>query len=233
MINKVCILPCSANPLHAGHLSMAHYVESLGSKVIFELSTTNVDKAPISHEERQKRIGQFEQLGREYIEPNAPTFFQKFSLTVVGDDPPYTFLIGSDTLSRIQDKKYYFESEKEMERILKLLVDSGNNFLVFARPNKIESHPILAPIVEWADMEPSDISSSKIREHKNNLRCGTYEPNTILGEIKYGTWVYIQLPYRTCVELVKVIDSMENQIRVQLNEDFFFLHWTTECMTRD
>lgn len=169
MLNRA-VLPGSFNPLHLSHLAMAHYAEARGAQVIFEISYSNVDKDTITEEEKLRRLSQFDGLNRDVIFTNRRTFVQKCyiarfcgELYEENNTRSVTFLIGSDTLSRIQDKKYYFDSEKEMERCLAIIAKSGCDFCVFERNGRVEPHPIISSIVEYADVAIPNISSTQIR----------------------------------------------------------------------
>src|SRR4029453_17081115 len=90
------VLPGSFNPLHAGHLALAHVAgQILSAPVVFELSVTNVDKPSLRVAEVRRRLRQFE--WRYVVElTRAPTFGEKARLF-----PGATFVVGSDTAERI------------------------------------------------------------------------------------------------------------------------------------
>lgn len=232
------VLPGSFAPLHHGHLAMAHYAESRGALVIFEISCSNVDKPSLTEEEKIKRQAQFYSLRRDVIFTNRPTFVQKcYIARFCGElyeeqqTRAVTFLIGSDTLSRIQDKKYYFNSEKEMERCLAIITKSGCDFCVFERESRVEPHPIIANIVEYADIKIPNISSTELRK-VFTIDIRDFVPNTTLDKVQQGTPCYVVLNhYARVAERVIVRPRKNNDlIVVQLGEEFIYLKNNTMVM---
>lgn len=232
------VLPGSFAPLHHGHLAMAHYAESRNTQVIFEISTENVDKDELTDEEKAKRQAQFDRLNREVVFTHRPTFVQKCSIArYCGElfnkdfERHVTFLIGSDTLSRIQDKKYYFNSEKEMERCLDIIVKSKCDFCVFERKGRIEPHPIIADIVKYADVKIPNISSTELRKGFT-IDIRDFVPNTTLDKVQQGTPCYVVLNhYARVAERVIVRPRKNNDlIVVQFGEEFICLKNNTMVM---
>jgi nicotinamide mononucleotide (NMN) deamidase PncC len=122
------VLPGSFNPLHAGHLDLAHVAgQILSAPVAFELSVTNVDKPSLRVAEVRRRLRQFE--WRYVVElTRAPTFGEKARLF-----PGATFVVGSDTAERIAQPRYYGNSETAMRTALDEIAAHGCRFLVAGR----------------------------------------------------------------------------------------------------
>jgi nicotinic acid mononucleotide adenylyltransferase len=200
--NGSLIFPGSYNPPHKGHISLAK--ASLNNEnerkrssrndkktVFFELSLVNPDKPSIDAKTVEERISKFLSLDDlpthwGIILSRAPLFFQKVSIfaraidSFDGSPPNLAFVIGTDTLVRIVDKKYYNNSESEM--VESLCSMEGVNFLVGGRleqkkdansacfvsgsdevkdlPEKLKQ---MFTIIKEEDFRV-DISSSQIRE---------------------------------------------------------------------
>ena len=75
----------------------------LGRPVEFELSILNPDKPPIDYTEMKQRIDQLGS-GRIVWLTRVPTFVEKARLL-----PGAMFVVGTDTLRRITDPRYYGE----------------------------------------------------------------------------------------------------------------------------
>ena len=122
------VLPGSFNPVHAGHLVLAHVAEELmQAPVAFEISVTNVDKPPLSADEVRRRVAQF--AGRARVElTRAPTFLEKSRLF-----PGATFVIGADTAERLVAPRYYGRDHGRMAVALQEMADRKCSFLVAIR----------------------------------------------------------------------------------------------------
>jgi hypothetical protein len=121
------LFPGSFNPLHDGHRQMAAIAaKHLGVPVVLEVSAFNVDKPPLDYLDLQQREAGTE--GLPMIFTNAPTFVQKSDLF-----PGVTFVVGSDTIERIADPKYYNNQIDQRDVALALLSARGHKFLVFGR----------------------------------------------------------------------------------------------------
>lgn len=126
------VVPGSFNPPHAGHIALAKMAaESIAncSGIWFELSVTNVDKPALELETISTRLHQLLDLQLEMpkdicwgiLLTDAPLFKQKVDLLSplqVGEESTLHFSIGTDTLVRLIDPKYYNNSPDEMLRIL-------------------------------------------------------------------------------------------------------------------
>ena len=100
--------------------------EILGHEVILEISAFNVDKPPLDYFDLQER--ELGTQGYAMVFSNAPTFIEK-SLVF----PAATFVVGSDTIERIADPKYYGNQIANRDAALGLLQQRGHRFLVFGR----------------------------------------------------------------------------------------------------
>lgn len=165
------ILSGSFHPIHAGHVLMAKYVEDIKfeDKFAFELSLTNSDKGDIPINEVKDRVKPILELGFNLIVTKAPTFAQKACLF-----PHTSFMVGIDTLIRIDDPKYYLDNSDIRNFVLRrMLAVDHCRFLTFPRDGKSLkdynlSQTILHMTSEATDFVNNNISSSDIRN--NNAR---------------------------------------------------------------
>lgn len=160
----------SFNPLHAGHLAIANYIEQKYKvNVLFEICVNRFDKHELSYDELLNIDYQFNQLSRLRFFSKANSFLAKVNTYQGFDTTRIHFIIGEDTLARVNDIKYYFNSEIEKDRVLKYLGDRVL-FHVFNRPGVSVTrnlHSSLENIViREAGFQPVDISSTKIRNQK-------------------------------------------------------------------
>jgi nicotinamide mononucleotide (NMN) deamidase PncC len=122
------VFPGAFHPLHAGHRRMADLARQiLGVPVAFELSILNVEKPPMDYQEIADRVDQFNANQTVWL-TRAATFAEKASLF-----PKATFLVGTDTLARIADPRFYGESREACLAAVKRIVDEGCRFLAFGR----------------------------------------------------------------------------------------------------
>ena len=146
------VYPGSFNPLHEGHIALVKAAldklkasrrslqneeedEEEGSShppVVFEISVTNADKAPLLKHEILKRLSQFTELNplfKAYGISNfcvcitSEPFFIDKSNIFRGSN----FIVGADTLSRLINPKYYNNSEALMISALSIMKDRGYN----------------------------------------------------------------------------------------------------------
>jgi len=123
------IMPGAFNPLHEGHRHiLARSTELLGCKVALEISIRNVDKPPLDYLTMRERQDQAAPLA--LIFTNAPTFEKKSTIF-----PGVTFIVGIDTLIRIQQARYY-HSAAARDSAIRSINESDNHFLVFGRTIK-------------------------------------------------------------------------------------------------
>ena len=124
----VVIFPGAFNPLHVGHRRMAEIArETLGLPVEFEISILNVDKPPLDYYEIERRTGQFDPDQAVWLTRSA-TFEGKSELF-----PGATFVVGSDTLGRIAESRYYSNDPAARRAAMERIVNGGCRFLVFGR----------------------------------------------------------------------------------------------------
>jgi hypothetical protein len=122
------LMPGSFNPFHDGHRQLADVAARRTEKpVAFELSITNVDKPPLSADEVRRRIAQFGGWADLWL-TRAPTFSEKSELF-----PGVTFVIGSDTASRLVRHRYYGDSPERTADALNAIRARGCKFLVAGR----------------------------------------------------------------------------------------------------
>jgi hypothetical protein len=165
------IFPGSFNPFHSGHNSMSELAEKkTGLGLAYEICIQNADKPPLSYHEIEKTLSQFDQ-GHEWVLTKAGKFTDKAALF-----PNSVFIIGTDTLTRILDEKFYL-NRQDMLNQLDLFNSHNINFLVFGR--KIKNHFISLDSVRipehiakrfsgfGEEIFRDDISSTLIRKEQN------------------------------------------------------------------
>lgn len=168
------IFPGAFNPIHDGHRRMAAVAaRRLGTDVAYEICIRNVDKPPLNFYDMRQRRTQFDE-GEVWL-TNTPTFVEKARAFGA-----VTFVVGTDTVSRIADPKYY--EDGALNEAIDELSDVGCRFLVFGRkegqrfvtlddltlPKKLRA---LCDGVRETEFR-SDLSSSFIR--KQGLRQATH-----------------------------------------------------------
>ncbi len=122
------IFPGAFNPLHEGHRLIAAIAsERSGGDVLLEVSAFNVDKPALDYIAMAERsAGIVDEFPMVFT--NAPTFQTKAALF-----PDTVFAVGSDTLERISDPRYYHESHELRDIALRSIAERGVRFLVFGR----------------------------------------------------------------------------------------------------
>ncbi|MEM7456541.1 MAG: hypothetical protein AAF456_19505 [Planctomycetota bacterium] len=161
------LFPGSFNPVHEGHRKMAEIAaEKSGMSLWFELSIINVDKQPPSASQLEKRLrGDFSPHG--LVLTRAARFTEKAALF-----PECTFVVGADTLIRINDQRYY-QTATDRSEAFDDFARHQCQFLTFAR--KIDNIVIQGSNVELddrlqslcehipADVFMMDVASREIR----------------------------------------------------------------------
>ena len=161
------VFPGAFNPPHQGHVRMKEIAEQhLGATVAFEISAFNVDKPPLDYIDLAERQSHLD--GKSLVFTHAATFLEKSALF-----PGAAFVVGIDTLTRIDDPKYYGHSEQAKEAAIKTFADGGHHFLVFGRLSHdnflsltdVEISPALRKLCTSVPESEfrEDISSSAIR----------------------------------------------------------------------
>jgi len=162
------LLPGAFHPMHAGHRQMAQIAaEMLGCEVAYELSIENVDKPPLDFLEIRGRASQF--LADEALWlTRAPRFVTKAELF-----PGTTFVVGSDTIARVGQQRYYGGDAAAMHAAIESIASRGCHFLVFGREidgkfctlRDLEVPPVLARLCREVPENEfrQDISSSQLR----------------------------------------------------------------------
>ena len=124
----VVILPGAFNPLHGGHLQLAHVAAQMAEReAYFELSVHNVDKPPLLEADVRQRLDQFFGRGALLL-TTAPLFEQKARLF-----PNSVFVVGFDTATRLVGPQYYGDDEAQMRASLRHIRERGGSFLVAGR----------------------------------------------------------------------------------------------------
>ena len=125
------VFPGAFNPPHIGHQRMAEVAATrLGSPVAFELSITNVDKPPLDYIRIHQRLETFQKWDHSatLLLTDAPTLLTKSFLF-----PGCTFVVGTDTMVRIADPRYYDGDQAARDAAVQSLAEQGCRFLVFGR----------------------------------------------------------------------------------------------------
>jgi nicotinic acid mononucleotide adenylyltransferase/nicotinamide mononucleotide (NMN) deamidase PncC len=146
--NGSLIFPGSFNPPHKGHISLVNAAikatmnildENISTQeppIFMELSLTNADKAPIDPSDVSHRVNTFLELDNMpeqwgILLTRAPLFSEKVSALVEdciidpteGYFPKMSFVIGTDTMVRILDPKYYGGEESVMQEAVRSMKD--------------------------------------------------------------------------------------------------------------
>ena len=122
------IFPGAFHPLHTGHRRMAEIASQiLGVPVALEISIINVDKPPLDYIEIDQRLHQFPTEQPVWL-TRAATFEEKSRLF-----PGATFIVGTDTLRRIGDPRYYGDDPAACLAAIERIATRSCRFLVFGR----------------------------------------------------------------------------------------------------
>jgi nicotinic acid mononucleotide adenylyltransferase len=192
--HNALIVPGSFNPPHLGHIQLAkaaaQAMKPTASAIFFELSITNADKPPLMADDVVNRLKEFHQLpdmpeNWGILLTNAPLFKQKVDLLAPLQMPSSStkrndlhFCIGTDTLVRLIDPKYYGHSPEQM---IQVLSGMPSRFMVGGRlDQKAKDDPMFFTGQEFLhDLPPDlqtkftvlsnfrvDISSTELRKKK-------------------------------------------------------------------
>lgn len=122
------LLSGSFNPLHEGHLALAHAAsEHVGAPACFELPLTNADKATIDLVSAYGRLQQFAGAAPVVLS-HTPLFTDKARLF-----PKSTFVVGADTAARLVDPRFYGDDPEKMVEALEQLRVAECQVLVAGR----------------------------------------------------------------------------------------------------
>lgn len=170
------IFPGAFNPRHEGHLAMAAVARRRFNRPVeYELSVTNVDKPPLDYIEMAQRSAQFGTDETLWF-TRAPTFVEKSRIF-----PGCTFIVGTDTLARIGEPRYYegrsaTAQAASRDEALATMAALGCRFLVFGRRREAQFDSLETIVVPPAlrvlcDGVPesefrADISSTELRRAK-------------------------------------------------------------------
>ncbi len=171
-LGGVAVLSGAFNPLHAGHIQLAHAATArLHRRVVFELSVQNADKDALSHAEIHQRLRQFRRSW-QLVLTRRPLFAQKaasFSNSV--------FVVGYDTALRLLESRYYDDDESKMHAALAAIRAAGCRFLVAGRrwQGRFRTASDLSIPAGFADLFEElpegdfriDTSSTEVREGKD------------------------------------------------------------------
>ncbi|MCZ6619512.1 MAG: hypothetical protein O7E57_15425 [Gammaproteobacteria bacterium] len=119
------LFPGAFNPLHVGHEKRLTIAEARTGLIgAYELSISNVDKPLLDYTEIGSRLAQF--TNPVWL-TRLPTFLDK-----ARQFPNAHFVLGTDTLLRINDPKYYHNSTTHDDALAEL-IDLDCRFVVFGR----------------------------------------------------------------------------------------------------
>lgn len=165
---KSVIVPGSFNPPHFGHVELAKAaLKATESNVAwFELSIVNADKPSLDVETVADRLSRFlllKDLPQQWgvVLTNAALFSHKVSLLQpkqvtrgASSSEPLTFVVGTDTLVRILDPKYY---DNDREKMLRTISSMPCHFVVGGRLDQKRSSPEFLTGEDFIPQLPADL----------------------------------------------------------------------------
>ena len=129
---KTVVISGSFNPIHYGHENLARRAVEQASgasgEYLFEISTLNVDKGPISAAEMERRVDLITKRGHSCMLTSATLFDAKSELF-----PNCIFAIGFDTYVRVINPKYYPRLIGGLDGTLARIEANGCEFFVGGR----------------------------------------------------------------------------------------------------
>jgi len=172
------VFPGSFNPPHDGHMTLANvaadsFSENETTPVFMELSLTNADKPsldPRSVSQRAQKFLELDNLPTQcgLLLTSAPLFSQKVkALTsfmtpaIDANDKKLGFIIGTDTMRRILDPKYYENSVENMLGAVREMGRVGVRFVVGGRleQGKNIAKPVFVSGHEELEELPKDVQA--------------------------------------------------------------------------
>ena len=121
------ILPGSFNPVHDGHYQMLAVAEQITGKIgAFELTLRNADKPDLDYLSVQERLANM--TDRHVWLTNQANFAAKAELF-----PGATFVLGTDTMARIGEVRFYQNSTDKLAAAIERLQALDIHFLVLGR----------------------------------------------------------------------------------------------------
>lgn len=121
------ILPGSFNPVHGGHYEMMQVAQDICGKAgAFELTLRNADKPDLDYLSVRERLDAIE--GWDVWLTNQANFAAKAELF-----PQATFVLGTDTLIRVSEPRFYDHSAQKRDQAIQRLHELGIGFLVLGR----------------------------------------------------------------------------------------------------
>ena len=125
--NGSLILPGSFNPVHDGHYQMLAVAEQITGKIgAFELTLRNADKPDLDYLSVQERLANM--TDRHVWLTNQANFAAKAELF-----PGATFVLGTDTMARIGEVRFYQNSTDRLTAAIERLQALDIHFLVLGR----------------------------------------------------------------------------------------------------